>query len=103
MLYLTQLIYLQPGGEEAFEEFEAIVLPLLPKYHGKLLLRMRPDASYKIEGTEGSPYEVHIVRFESKQDMADYSNDPIRQQVLRLKEQSVRHTLVIEGRTETSA
>ena len=39
MIYLTQLVYVRPGEEETFREFEDAVLPLLAKYGGELLLR----------------------------------------------------------------
>jgi hypothetical protein len=29
MIYLTQLVYLNPGKEEAFDAFEAVALPLI--------------------------------------------------------------------------
>jgi hypothetical protein len=38
-VYLTQLIYIHPGQEEVFDAFEAVAVPLLTKYRGKLLLR----------------------------------------------------------------
>ncbi len=97
MVYLTQLIYVHEGREAMFEEFEAIVLPLLSKHHGQLLLRLRPDRASKIAGTEELPYELHVVSFESDDDRVRYSNDAERARVLHLKEQSVARTLVLEG------
>ena len=62
MIYLTQVMYVHAGREQAFEEFESVVLPLLAKYRGELVLRLRGD---KIAGTADAPHEVHIVKFES--------------------------------------
>lgn len=97
MVYLTQLIYLRDGHEEAFQRFEDIVLPLLGKYRGELLVRLRPDKAAMIGGSSEAPYEVHIVRFESEADLASYSADEVRQRHLALKEESVRSVLVIKG------
>src|SRR5215468_9847175 len=97
MIYLTQLIYLSEGHEAAFDQFEDAVLRLLPKYRGELLLRLRPGPASKIDGTTETPYEVHVVRFETSDDLLRYSNDEERQRMFPLKEQSVRNSLLITG------
>jgi len=43
MIYITQLIYIHKGQEHAFHQFEDIAIPLIEKYNGKLLLRLRPS------------------------------------------------------------
>ena len=97
MIYLTQLIYVREGHEATFSEFEDIVLPLLARHRGELLLRLRPGRESKLDGSSEAPYEVHVVRFESDDDLVRYSNDEDRQRVLPLKEQSVRSALLIKG------
>ena len=97
MLYFTQLIYLQDGKETIFHLFEEKVLPILTKYNGKLLLRIRPDENSFIEVNMARPYEIHLVAFESEQDFVSYSRDETRQQFLHLKEQSVRESILIRG------
>lgn len=94
MTYLTQIVYVHPGREQAFEDFEGVVLPLLAKYRGELVLRLRGD---KIAGTAEAPHEVHIVKFESDDDLARYSADPERQRVLPLRIEAVRSSLLIKG------
>jgi hypothetical protein len=42
MIYITQLIYIQEGKENIFNQFEDIAIPIILKYNGKLLLRVRP-------------------------------------------------------------
>jgi uncharacterized protein (DUF1330 family) len=97
MVYLTQLVYVREGREATFQEFEAIVLPLLAKYGGELLLRLRPDAASKIEGSQDVPYEVHVVRFANEDDFFRCVNDEERQRVLHLKDESVSVSLLIKG------
>ncbi len=97
MIYLTQLIYVRAGQEQAFHDFEHAVLPLLGKYRGELLLRLRPGPETKIAGSGEAPYEVHVLRFESEADLAAYSGDPERQRALALKEQAVQSSLLIKG------
>jgi hypothetical protein len=36
MIYLTQLVYLNPGKEDLFEAFEAVALPLIAEYRGDI-------------------------------------------------------------------
>jgi hypothetical protein len=99
MIYVTQLIYVHEGHEAAFEQFEAIVLPRLAMYSGELVLRLRPDAGSKIGGTAELPYEVHLVRFETDEDLARYAQDEERMRWIELKDRSVRSSLVIKGGT----
>ena len=45
MIYITQLIYIKPGQESVFNAFEVIAIPLIARYGGELLIRVRPEAS----------------------------------------------------------
>jgi hypothetical protein len=55
MIYITQLIYIIDGQEAVFNEFESITIPIIFRYNGRLLLRIRPTANTFIE----EPYEIH--------------------------------------------
>jgi len=97
MLYYTQVIFLKEGQEDAFNEFEAHVLPLLRRYNGELLYRVRPEKSAVIATTWGYPYEIHLVSFLNRADFEAYRDDKERVQYLPLKTQSVEWMLLIEG------
>ena len=97
MHYVTQLVYVRAGHEAMFAEFEDHVLPLLTKYRGELLLRLRPDRGAHIAGSLDAPYEVHVVRFASRADLDAYAADEERRRWLHLKEQAVERTIMIEG------
>jgi hypothetical protein len=97
MIVLTQLVYIHPGKEKAFEDFEGVVLPLLPNYGGTLMLRLRTGAENLIAGSLEAPYEVHLIRFESEAGFTAYSNDETRQRFLHLKNESVRSSLLFRG------
>ena len=97
MIYLTQLIYIKPGQEEVFESFEAVALPLIPRYRGQLLLRVRPDASAVIDGEASPPYEIHLVSFPEESDFQAFGKDPERASFLHLKEASVERIVLIKG------
>jgi hypothetical protein len=97
MIYLTQLVYLRDGYEDAFDRFEDAVLPLLSKYRGELLLRLRSGPASRIGGSSEAPHEIHLVRFESDGDLLRYSDDEERKRLLPLKEQSVWNSPLIKG------
>ena len=97
MIYITQLIYIKEGQEEQFYEFENLVLPLLWKYKGQLLLRLRPTSSTFVDNSIEPPFEIHLVAFETEEGLAGYSQDETRKSYLHLKEQSVRSVVLIKG------
>jgi hypothetical protein len=97
MLYVTQLVYLHPGKEHAFHAFEDAVLPLLKKYDGELLLRLRPSTESFIAGSLEAPYEVHLIRFPHETALAAYARDDERERLLSLKNEAVRATLLVKG------
>ncbi|MEO5563130.1 MAG: DUF1330 domain-containing protein [Chitinophagaceae bacterium] len=97
MLYITQLIYIKEGQQETFHQFEDIAIPIISKYNGKLLLRIRPDDSSVIETNIGKPYEVHLVEFKTEDDFKNFMQDDERKQFLHLKEQSIKAVTLIKG------
>lgn len=97
MIYITQLIYIVEGQEAVFDQFEAMAIPLIAKYQGQLLLRVRPGQTAYIESAIEQPYEIHLVAFASDHDLANFMQDKERQQFLHLKEQSIKSILLIKG------
>jgi uncharacterized protein (DUF1330 family) len=97
MIYLTQLIYIKKDQEEVFDQFEAVAIPTILKYNGRLLLRVRPGEKSFIEGDMEKPYEIHLVEFRSEQDFENFKKDEDRKKYLHLKEQSVERTILIQG------
>ena len=98
MIFITQLIYIVPGQEKIFDQFEDIAIPIIRKYNGKLLLRVRPDDNSYIEHHIDKPYEIHFVEFESEDDLQNFNKDPERKQFLHLKEQSIKASVLVLGR-----
>jgi uncharacterized protein (DUF1330 family) len=97
MIYITQLIYLKKGQELVFEQFEAVAIPLIAKYKGRLLFRLRPTEDAWIGQPLEKPYEIHLVEFETEQDFEDFKQDEERKQFLHLKEQSIEVAVLIKG------
>jgi uncharacterized protein (DUF1330 family) len=97
MLFITQLIYIKEGKENIFQQFENIAIPIISKYNGQLLLRVRPGNDSVIENTINKPYEIHFVRFETEQDFENFKGDEERKKFSHLKDESIDHVLLIKG------
>src|SRR4051794_16111226 len=97
MIYITQLIYIKEGQQETFHQFEDVAIPIISKYNGKLLLRIRPDETSIIQTNVGNPYEVHLVEFAAEDDFKNFMQDEERKQFLHLKEQSIKAVTLIKG------
>jgi len=97
MIYITQLIYLREGQEKTFHEFEDVAIPIIAKYNGKLLLRVRPQEDAFIENSIDKPYEIHLVEFGGEQDFINFMHDEERKKFLQLKEQSIELSVLYKG------
>lgn len=97
MICITQLIYIEPGEEKSFDQFESIAIPIIAKYNGKLLLRVRPDDSSFIEPGVERPYEIHLVGFDAEEDFQRFMRDEERNSVLHLKDRSIKSSVLIRG------
>ncbi|UFH52275.1 DUF1330 domain-containing protein [Spirosoma sp. KNUC1025] len=97
MIYITQLIYLKENQEDVFNQFEAVAIPLIAKHNGRLLLRVRPDATAMIEQDIEKPYEIHIVEFTTNAGFESFMQDEERKQFLHLKEQSIKSVWLMKG------
>ena len=97
MIFITQLIYILAGQEAVFDQFEAIAIPAISKYNGRLLLRVRPSEEAYIESNMENPYEIHLVEFETDNDFANFMQDEDRKRFLHLKEQSIKSVLLLKG------
>jgi uncharacterized protein (DUF1330 family) len=97
MIYLTQLIYIKQHQEEIFDEFEKVAIPIISRYNGKMMLRIRPDKNSILESSIEQPYEIHVVSFETDDDFKRFMGDEERKNYLHLKEQSVKSVFIFKG------
>ncbi|MGL4632426.1 MAG: DUF1330 domain-containing protein [Leadbetterella sp.] len=97
MIIITQLIYIIPGQEQIFDEFESVAIPTIQKYNGRLLFRVRPKDDNFIESNIEKPYEIHLVEFETQQDFDNFKLDEERKKFLHLKEQSIKASILVQG------
>jgi hypothetical protein len=85
MIFYTQLIFIKPGCEAAFHDFENQVLPLIKSHNGNLIYRIRPEKTSFVEHSKDLPYKIHLVSFEDKSDFESYAKDPKRLEAINLK------------------
>lgn len=97
MIYITQLIYIKANQEKVFNDFESIAIPIISKYNGTMMLRLRPEKSSVLESAIEQPYEVHLVSFEKEEDFKNFMGDEERKSYLHLKEQSIKSVLLFKG------
>ncbi len=97
MIYLTQLIFVKEGKENVFHEFENFAIPLMEKYNGRIIHRLRPQKENYISSSEEEPYEIHFISFNSEEDLAKFLKDDTRQKFMHLKNESVQSSLLIKG------
>jgi uncharacterized protein (DUF1330 family) len=97
MLFITQLIYIKEGQEDVFNQFEGVAIPIIKKYNGQLLLRIRPGENAFIETNIEKPYEIHLVKFATDNDFENFMQDEERKRFLHLKEQSIKFVTLIKG------
>jgi uncharacterized protein (DUF1330 family) len=97
MIYITQLIYIIAGQEKTFDQFENIAIPIISKYNGRLLLRVRPDEKSFVEHHMDKPYEIHFVEFDTEQDFENFKRDEERKKFLHLKEHSIKESILVQG------
>ena len=97
MIYITQLIYIQQGQQNVFHEFENVAIPIISKYNGRLLLRVRPQENSFIENKIEQPYEIHLVEFNNEEDFKSFMHDEERKKFLHLKERSVKTSILFKG------
>lgn len=96
-ILITQLIYIASGQETVFDEFESVAIPVISKYNGRLLLRVRPTPDNFIEQQIEQPYEIHLAEFATEEDYENFKLDEERQKFLHLKERSIRSVMLIKG------
>ena len=98
MVFITLLINIKAGQEAIFHEFEALAIPIIAKYNGRLLLRTRPISQTIIEQNMPSPYEIHLIEFSTETDFQNFLKDKERQAFLHLKEQSIQSSILVKGK-----
>lgn len=84
-MYITQLIYINEGQKDVFEQSENIAIPVITKSGGRLLLRIRPGKEGYIENNIDISYEIHSGEFDNEECLAGFKEDEQRKKFLHLE------------------
>jgi hypothetical protein len=63
MIYLTQLIFVKEGKENVFHEFEDFAIPLMEKYNGRIIHRLRPQKKriFQVQRSNHTRYILSLL------------------------------------------
>ncbi|KAA5544233.1 DUF1330 domain-containing protein [Adhaeribacter rhizoryzae] len=91
-IYYTLLVYLREGQDPIYQAYENKVLPLLPKYNGRLELRLKSNKT-----APNQPDEIHVASFPSVADFEAYRDDPERLNSAGMFQDSVAEAVLVQG------
>jgi len=94
-IYYILLIFVFSDKYEIFNDYEDKVLPLLPKYNGKLESRLKTDKS---ANDADIPDEIHIISFKNECDFENFKNDSERKKYFHLFKSSVQKVELIKSK-----
>jgi len=93
-LMLVVSLFIHPGREVEFRQFETEAARVMKKYGGQIAHVIRPTGS----GQSGSsPHEIHIVSFPSLESFEAYRGDPDLARLAPLRQAAIARTEVIVG------
>jgi antibiotic biosynthesis monooxygenase (ABM) superfamily enzyme len=92
-LTLIAALYLYPGREAEFAQFEAAAADIMQRYGGTIERRIGVAPS----SGENLPYEVHILSFPDERSFQAYRTDPDLQVLSDLRALAIRETVLWFG------
>src|SRR6266851_1058304 len=93
MLTLIALLFVHPGHEFEFEQFESAAAQIMQRYGGKLERRIgrRPQSD------PSQPDEIHIVTFPDQEALQRYRADADLASLADLRARAIRQTTIWYG------
>ena len=96
---LVVSLWIRPGQEEAFEEFEREAARRMARHGGRIDAAVRTAPKGVATGPEeATAYEVHIVSFPDKAAADAYANDPETLAAREARAGIISLTMVVPGR-----
>jgi antibiotic biosynthesis monooxygenase (ABM) superfamily enzyme len=90
---IVAALYVNPGREAEFEQFESAAAAIMNRYGGRIERRIGCDP-----GPGGDiPHEVHIVTFPDQDSFARYRGDAELNALAGLRARAIRSTVVWRG------
>ncbi|HUA33781.1 MAG TPA: hypothetical protein VMA09_09275 [Candidatus Binataceae bacterium] len=92
-IVLVAALYIHPGQEAEFEQFETAAASIMKRYGGAIERRIRCAPKHDA----APPYEVHIVSFPDDQSFEHYRADDDLAKLAGLRARAIRQTIVWQG------
>jgi uncharacterized protein (DUF1330 family) len=96
-IILIVKLYVYPGKETEFQQFETEVAQIMPEYGGRIERVIKPIDS---PAQPDAPYEVHLVRFPSLAQLEAYRLDSRWQSLAELRQAAIRRTEILVGQEQ---
>ncbi len=87
-LTIVAALFINPGREAEFEQFETAAESIMRRYGGRLERRI----GFAGGAGPGQPHEVHIVTFPDHQSFERYRTDADLQALADLRTRAIHHT-----------
>jgi hypothetical protein len=98
-LMLLVRLFIRPGREIEFREFETQAARIMGDYQGRIEYAIRPTAS---PPPAELPHEIHVVSFPGIAQFEAYRRDPRLIQLASLRESAIARTEVTSGEERQS-
>jgi uncharacterized protein (DUF1330 family) len=93
-LILIVSLFIHPGREVEFRQFETEAARIMKKYGGQITQVIRPTVSGQ---PDSSPHEIHLVSFPSLESFETYRGDPDLATLAPLRQTAIARTEIIMG------
>jgi uncharacterized protein (DUF1330 family) len=93
-LIIVASLFIHPGREAEFEQFESAAESIMHRYGGQIERRI----GFASSANPDQPHEVHILAFPDEEAFGRYRADADLQAMAALRARAIRHTTVWVGR-----
>jgi antibiotic biosynthesis monooxygenase (ABM) superfamily enzyme len=93
-LILVVSLFIHPGREAEFRQFETEAVCIMKKYEGKIERVIRPTVSAQ---SDSVPYEIHVVSFPNLERFEAYRGDTDLARLTPLRQAAIARTEVVIG------
>ena len=93
-LIIVAALFVHPGREAEFEQFETVAASIMQRYGGRIERRI----GFASAANPEHPHEVHIVIFPDAESFARYRADTDLAALADLRSRAIRHTTVWIGK-----
>ena len=94
-LLLVAALFIHPGQEDAFRDFETQAAQIMARYGGRIERVIRPTSSTTSDAA--LPHEIHLVSFPTPDHFTAYRADPDLTALALLRQQAIARTEVVLG------